>query len=34
MLNNKWVCIALGIVIGAVVAPKIRAYIPLPSLKG
>jgi len=33
-MNNKWVYLIAGVLLGAVVAPRIRAFVPLPTLKG
>jgi len=32
---NKWVWLGIGVIVGAVVAPKIRSFLPsLPSVGG
>jgi hypothetical protein len=32
---NKWVWLGIGVVLGAIVAPKIRGFVPgLPSVGG
>jgi hypothetical protein len=32
-MRNKWVFLGLGVVLGAIVAPKLRAWVPsLPSV--
>jgi hypothetical protein len=34
-MNNKWLWLVAGVVLGAIVAPKIRTFVPsLPSYGG